>query len=84
MSSTVATFVLWSAILAVVAGQAGILSSTRRAWRRSAAPVPFTERIFAWAPALVLVGVLYLAWGAATRPPVIEIQIDPTTREIRL
>jgi hypothetical protein len=32
----------------------------------------------------VLVAVLYLAWGQATRPPVVEIQVDPTSREIRL
>ncbi len=84
MSSTLAAILLWSAILAVVAGQVGILRSTQRAWRRSALPVPFVERVFAWAPAIVLVGVLYLAWSAATRPPIIQIQIDPATREIRL
>ncbi len=84
MSSLAATVVLWSAVLAVVAGQVGILLSTQRAWRRSAAPVPFSERVFAWAPALALIAVLYLAWAAATRPPIIEIQIDPSTREIRL
>lgn len=84
MPSTLATALFWSAVLAVIAGQVGILRSTQRAWQRSAAPVPFVERVFAWAPALVLVGVLYLAWGAATRPPIIEIQVDPATREIRL
>ncbi len=84
MPSTLATALFWSAVLAVIAGQVGILRSTQRAWQRSTAPVPLVERVFAWAPALVLVGVLYLAWGAATRPPIIEIQVDPATREIRL
>jgi len=84
MPSLLATALFWSAVLAVIVGQVGILASTQRAWRRSAAPVPVLERIFAWAPALVLVAVLYLAWGEATRPPMIEIQVDPTSREIRL
>jgi len=84
MPSTLATALFWSAVLAVVAGQVGILRSTQRAWRRSAARVPVVERVFAWAPALALVAVLYLAWAEATRPPRIEIQIDPTSREIRL
>lgn len=84
MPSTLATILFWSAVLAVLVGQVGILRSTQRAWRRSAHPVPFVERVFAWGPALVLVAVLYLAWGHATRPPIIEIQVDPTSREIRL
>lgn len=84
MPSTLATILFWSAVLAVIVGQVGILRSTQRAWRRSALPVPFVERVFAWGPALVLVAVLYLAWGHATRPPIIEIQVDPTSREIRL
>lgn len=84
MPSNLATILFWSAVLAVLVGQVGILRSTQRAWRRSAAPVPAVERVFAWAPALILVAVLYLAWGEATRPPMMEIQIDPTTREIRL
>lgn len=84
MLSTLATILFWSAVLAVIVGQVGILRSTQRAWRRSALPVPFVERVFAWGPALVLVAVLYLAWGHATRPPIIEIQVDPTSREIRL
>lgn len=84
MPSVLATTLFWSAVLAIVVGQVGILRSTQRAWRRSAAPVPFVERVFAWAPAFVLIAVLYLAWGEATRPPIIELQIDPTTREIRL
>ena len=84
MPSLSATILFWSAVVAVLVGQAGILASTPRAWRRSAAPVPFVERVFAWAPAFVLIGVLYLAWGEATRPPIIELQIDPTSREIRL
>ncbi len=84
MPSVFATLVFWTAVAAIVAGQVGILRSTARAWRRSAAPVPFVERIFAWGPAVVLLAVLYLAWGEATRPPIIEIQVDPGTREIRL
>ena len=84
MPSALATALFWSAVLAVIAGQVGILRSTQRAWRRSALPVPFMERVFAWAPTLALVAVLYFAWVEATRPPMIEIQIDPTSREIRL
>lgn len=84
MPTSIATALFWSAVLAVIAGQVGILRSTQRAWRRSAHPVPVVERVFAWGPALVLVAVLYLAWGHATRPPMIEIQVDPASREIRL
>jgi hypothetical protein len=84
MPSNLPTILFWSAVLAVIVGQVGILRSTQRAWRRSASRVPVVERVFAWAPALVLVGVLYLAWGEATRPPMMEIKVDPTTREIRL
>ncbi|HRN54493.1 MAG TPA: hypothetical protein PK788_13435 [Gemmatimonadaceae bacterium] len=84
MPSNLPTILFWSAVLAVIVGQVGILRSTQRAWRRSDGRVPVVERVFAWAPALVLVGVLYLAWGEATRPPMMEIKVDPTTREIRL
>ena len=84
MPSALATALFWSAVLAIVLGQVGILRSTARAWRQAEDPVPFSERLFAWAPALVLLAVLYLAWGEATRPPIIEIQVDPSTREIRL
>lgn len=84
MPSALATALFWSAVLAVMAGQIGILRSTQRAWRRSTAAVPFVERVFAWAPALALTAVLYLAWVEATRPPMVEIQVDPTSREIRL
>lgn len=84
MSSQFVSILFWSAVVAIVVGQVGILRSTQRAWRGAAAPVPFTERIFAWGPALVLIVVLYLAWGETMRPPIIEIHVDPTTREIRL
>lgn len=78
------TVLFWSAALAVVLGQVAILRSTSRAWRHTGTAVPFTERVFAWGPALVIVVVLYFAWRAATRPPMVEVQFDPTTQSIRL
>lgn len=84
MSGLLPTLLFWSAVLAVVAGQVAILRSTARAWRASGAPVPALERVFAWAPALLLVLTLYLSWRQATAPPRIEVQFDPTTRSIQL
>jgi protein-S-isoprenylcysteine O-methyltransferase Ste14 len=78
------TVLFWSAAFAVVLGQAAILRSTSRAWRHTGTAVPLTERVFAWGPALVIVVVLYFAWRAATRPPMVEVQFDPTTQSITL
>ncbi len=78
------TVLFWSAALAVVLGQVAILRSTSRAWRYTGAGVPLTERLFAWGPALALIVVLFFAWKAATRPPVVEVQFDPATQSITL
>ena len=84
MPNVLLTALFWSAALAVVVGQIAILRSTARAWRHSAAPVPISERVFAWGPALVLVLLLFLTWREATRPPVVEVEFDPATQSIRL
>lgn len=84
MSSVLATALFWSAALAVLLGQVAILRSTSRAWRLSGERVPIAERVFAWGPALILVLVLVLAWRQATRPPMIEVQFDPTKQGITL
>lgn len=84
MPNVLLTVLFWSAALAVVLGQVFILRSTARAWQRAAAPVPASERIFAWLPAVALALVLVLSWRAATRPPIIEVQFDPATQGIKL
>lgn len=84
MNNFFPTALFWSAVIAVVVAQVAILRSTARAWRRSAAPVPAVERVFAWGPAFVIVIVLFFAWREATKPPIIEVQFDPTTRGIIL
>lgn len=84
MPNVLLTVLFWSAALAVVLGQIAILRSTSRAWRHAGTDVPVTERLFAWGPALALLFVLFFAWKAATRPPVIEVQFDPTSQSITL
>lgn len=84
MPNVLLTVLFWCAALAVVLGQIAILRSTSRAWRHAGKTVPFTERVFAWGPALALLIVLFFAWKAATRPPVVEVQFDPTSRSITL
>ncbi len=84
MPNVLLTVLFWSAALAVVVGQIAILRSTSRAWRFTGTAVPVTERVFAWGPALVIGVVLFLAWQRATRPPIVEVQFDPTTQSITL
>lgn len=84
MPTVLLTLLFWSAVLAVVVGQIAILRSTSRAWRHTGTAVPFTERLFAWGPALALLVVLVLAWREATRPPVMEMQFDPASQSITL
>jgi hypothetical protein len=84
MPNVLLTVLFWSAALAVVIGQIAILRSTSRAWRHAGTAVPVTERVFAWGPALVLILVLVFAWREATRPPMVEVQFDPTTQGIKL
>jgi hypothetical protein len=84
MNNFLPTALFWSAAIAVVIAQVAILRSTARAWRRSAAPVPVVERVFAWGPALIIVLVLFFAFREATKPPMIEVQFDPTTGGIVL
>jgi hypothetical protein len=78
------TLLFWAAVLAVVVAQVAILRSTSRAWAHAGTHVPLVERLFAWGPALVLALVLWLSWKAATRPPIIEVQFDPTSQSITL
>jgi hypothetical protein len=84
MNNFLPTALFWIAVVAALVAQVAILRSTARAWRRAAGPVPVVERVFAWGPALVIVIVLFLAWKEATKPPMIEVQFDPTTRGIIL
>jgi hypothetical protein len=88
MSSTLLTLLFWSAALAIVVGQVMILRSTSRAWAASGAPVPMTEKLFAWLPAIALIAVLWFSWKAATAPPTFEFDApaaaQPTAPEIRL
>jgi hypothetical protein len=58
------TALFWIAAVAVVVAQWMILGSTDRAWRVSGGPIPFTERLFAYGPALVILAVLYFSWQA--------------------
>lgn len=84
MPSPVLTVLFWLAVLAAVVAQGMILRSTVRAWRAGGAPVPASERVFAFGPAVVLVVVLWLSWREATRPPIIEVQFDPAVQGITL
>lgn len=84
MPNVLLTVLFWSAALAVLCGQIAILRSTARAWRHAGTALPFTERLFAWGPALALIVALFFAWQAATRPPVVEVQFDPASQSITL
>jgi hypothetical protein len=84
MPSLFMTVLFWMAVAAAIIAQGMILRSTVRAWRQGAAPAPATERVFAFGPALVLLVVLWLSWREATRPPIIEVQFDPSTQGITL
>jgi hypothetical protein len=88
MPSIVLTLLFWSAAIAIVVGQVMILRSTARAWAASGIPVPMTEKLFAWLPALALLAVLWFSWKAATAPPTFQFEsptaTQPTTPEIRL
>lgn len=71
------TALFWIAAVAVVVAQWMILRSTGRAWGMAAGPVPLTERVFAYGPALVILAVLYFSWQAATAPPVMQVEFVP-------
>ena len=84
MSSTFLTSLFWAAVLAVIVAQVMILRSTARAWRGAGTAAPFTEKLFAVGPALVLVAVLWLSWRAAMAPPVIHVEFVPGIQGITL
>jgi hypothetical protein len=88
MPSILLTLLFWSAAIAIVAGQVMILRSTARAWVASGAPVPATEKVFAWLPAIALLAVLWFSFKAATAPPTFEFESPTATQstapEIRL
>jgi hypothetical protein len=71
------TALFWIAAVAVVVAQWMILRSTGRAWGLAGGPVPLTERVFAYGPALVILAVLYFSWQAATAPPVMQVEFVP-------
>lgn len=74
MPSVPLTVIFWLATAAVAVGQVMILRSTLRAWRAAGGPVPVLERVFAFAPALVLALVLWLSYQAAVAPPTMEVE----------
>jgi len=80
MLQLVVTVLFWAAILAALVAQLRILQSTRRvlAAARSA-----REWGFALVPAVALVLTLVLAWRAAVRPPVIEVDLPAAPGEVR-
>jgi hypothetical protein len=88
MPSSLLTLLFWSAAIAIVVGQVMILRSTARAWAGSGAPVPMTEKLFAWLPAIGLLAVLWFSWKAATAPPTFQFEspaaAQPLAPEIRL
>lgn len=84
MPAILPTLLFWSAALAIVLAQVMILRSTSRAWARSGAPVAAWERVWAWLPALALAVLLFASWRSATRPPVMEIQLNPDAQGITL
>lgn len=83
MPDLLATAILWVAAASILVAQTMILRSTRRALRAGAVRVPVREWAFAIVPALALLLVLLLSWQAATRPPVIEVQVIPGIGELR-
>lgn len=83
MPSFLAALLLWGAIAAALVAQGMILRSSRRVLRTASSRGPFIEWAFAVGPALVLVLVLVLSWRAATRPPVIQMEVLPTAGELR-
>lgn len=74
MPSVPLTVIFWLASAAVALGQVMILRSTVRAWRVAGGPVPLIERVFAFAPSLVLALVLWLSYQSAVAPPVMEVE----------
>lgn len=82
MSSLLLTLLFWSAAIAIVVGQVMILRSTARAWAASDAAVPVTEKIFAWAPAIALLAVLWFSWKAATAPPTFQLEAPTASQSV--
>jgi hypothetical protein len=83
MPSLLAAALLWGALAAAVTGQVMILRSSRRVLQRDDTPRRRTEWLFAIAPAVILVLVLVLTWRAATRPPVLRMDVLPIAGELR-
>lgn len=74
MASPLPMLLFALAAIAVAVGQVMILRSTARAWRAATSPVPAIERVFAWVPALLLAGVLWLSWKAVMAPPTMQVE----------
>lgn len=83
MASPLPLLLFALAAIAVVVGQVMILRSTARAWRAASSPVPPSERVFAWAPALALAVVLWLSWRALSAPPTTQGEYPAATVEAR-
>ncbi|MDH5234899.1 MAG: hypothetical protein OEW77_08045 [Gemmatimonadota bacterium] len=83
MPSLLAAALLWGAVAAALAGQVMILRSSRRVIGRTPGARRPIEWLFAIGPAVVLVVVLILTWHAATRPPVLRMDVLPVAGELR-
>lgn len=81
MLQLVVTCLFWAAMLAALVAQVRILRSTRRVLAGTARPG--REWAFALVPAAALVLTLVLAWRAAVRPPVIEVELPAAPGEVR-
>jgi len=82
MFQLVVTVLFWAAILAALVAQLRILQSTRRVLAATSAGSA-REWGFALVPAAALVLTLVLAWRAAVRPPVIEVDLPTAPGEVR-
>ncbi|MEY2734038.1 MAG: hypothetical protein RL340_1097 [Gemmatimonadota bacterium] len=82
MLQLVVTLLFWAAIAAALLAQVRILQSTRRVLATAAARTAL-EWGFALVPATALVLTLILAWRAAVRPPVIEVDLPAAPGEVR-